>query len=126
MEVVQRARIQFETERVSFSRSSIGGIRAWLDALDPPVLNNRNSQVLSLADTPRSPILVGDVLETALYLSGGDLILNEVTLVNLGAAMLVSPERVRHEIEQVIDPEIGLALLDEEPPRLWRASTGEP
>lgn len=126
MEVVQRARIRFGTERVSFSRSSIGGVKAWLEALDPPVLNDRDVCGISLADAPRSSTLIGDVLETALYLSRGDLTLDDRTLADLGAAMLVPPQQVRYEIEKFIEPGLGLALLDEESPRLWRITIGEP
>jgi hypothetical protein len=90
------------------------------------VLADRGSRDLSLADAPPSPTLIGDVLDTALYLSKGDLTLDDGTIADLGAAMLIPPQRVRHEIEQFVEPEMGLALLDEEPPRLWRSTKGEP
>lgn len=125
MEVAQRARARFGTEKVSFSRSSVGGVKAWLDALDPPVLCERSDRGLSVSDAPRSPTLIGDILETALFLAGGHLRLEGDTLSDLGSAMLLPRQTALHEIKQFVEPETGLVWLDEAPPRLWRITTGD-
>jgi hypothetical protein len=118
---VRRAQQGFGVEKVSFSRSSVGGVKAWLLALDPPVVSLRKGRLFASPDTDRSPSLVLDVVRSAVALSGGLLVLDATRSFELAAALLVPVSRVRRLLDMFLEPASGIVLSDEDPPRLIQA-----
>jgi len=120
MEVVLRAKQCFATDKVSFSRSSVGGIKAWLEALDPPLISVEKGRLVAVPDNERASSLVVDIVSTAVTLAGGSLPLDAAATSNLAVAMLVPPNRLRRILYSFLEPTNGIVLLDEYPQRLWR------
>lgn len=120
MEVVLRAKQRFGTEKISFSRSSVGGIKAWLEALDPPIISVGKGRLVAVSDNERAPSLVVDIVSTAVTLAGGTLSLDANATSNLAVAMLVPLNRLRRQLDSFLEPTNGIVLVDEDPPRLWQ------
>lgn len=126
MELIDRARARFEVATVSFSRSSVAGIIAWLEAQNPPLIVRDTGRIRCPGEGPPSADTIGAILTVTASKRGNPLFFDAKTLDGIATRLLL-PTDLAFAFLREYSSLYGLATwLDGTPPGMLIPIAGDP
>jgi len=126
LEIIDRARARFEVAAVSFSRSSVAGIIAWLEAQNPPLIVRDNGRIRCPGEGPPSADTIGATLAVTASKQGNPLFFDVKTLDGIATRLLLPTDLAFASLREY-SRVYGLATwLDGTPPGMLMLIAGDP